>query len=190
MLRDLVLKNRSYRTFAPGVRIPEERIRAWIDLARQCPSARNAQPLKYAVVTDTETCAKILPHTYWAGSLGIQLPPVGHEPTAYIVVCHDTTVCPVNNFSLMDIGICAQTILLAATEEGFGGCMIGSLKAEAVREVLSIPEALTPLLAIGLGKPDETVVLTEAPDSASVRYYRDENNVHYVPKRPLDDIIL
>ena len=189
MLRNLVLNNRSYRAFVPGVKIPEERIRAWIDLARKCPSARNAQPLKYALVTDDKTCDAILPHTYWAGSLGIQLPPIGHAPVAYIIVCHDTTVSAINNFSLMDVGICAQTILLSATEEGFGGCMIGSLKAEAIRQVLSIPEALTPLLAIALGKPDETVVLTEAENGA-VRYYRDEQNVHYVPKRPLEEIIL
>lgn len=190
MLCDLVLSNRSYRSFDPDVRIHKERVRAWIELARQCPSARNAQPLKYAIVTDEETCAKILPHTYWAGSLGIQLPPVGHEPVAYVIICHDTEITAVNNFSLMDVGICAQTILLAATEEGFGGCMIGSLKAEAVREVLSIPSHLMPLLAIGLGKPDETVVLTEATDSTAVHYYRDERNVHYVPKRPLNEIIL
>ncbi len=189
MLENLVLNNRSYRAFVPNVRIPEERVRAWIDLARRCPSARNAQPLKYAVVTDEETCARILPHTAWAGSLGIKLPPDGHAPVAYVVVCHDTTVSTVNHFSLMDVGICAQTILLAATEEGFGGCMIGSFKADAVREILSLPENLTPLLTIALGKPDETVVLTEAADGAT-RYYRDENNVHYVPKRPLDEIIL
>jgi nitroreductase len=189
MLRDLVLSNRSYRTFAPDVRIPEERVRAWIDLARRCPSARNAQPLKYAVVTDEETCAKILPHTYWARSLGIQLPPEGHTPVAYVVICHDTSICAVNNFSLMDVGICAQTLLLAANEEGFGGCMIGSMKADEIREILSIPAHLTPLLTIGLGKPDESVVLTEAKDG-EIHYYRDEANVHYVPKRPLDEIIL
>lgn len=189
MLRDLVLNNRSYRGFAPDVHIPEERVRAWIDLARRCPSARNTQPLKYAVVADETTCAKILPHTYWAGSLGIQLPPIGHEPVAYIIVCHDTSLGAINNFSLMDVGIASQTILLAATEEGFGGCMIGALKADPIREILAIPETLTPVLAIALGKPDETVVLTEAQDGA-VRYYRDEKNVHYVPKRPLDEIIL
>ena len=189
MLSDLVLKNRSYRAFAQGVQIPEERIRAWIDLARRCPSARNAQPLKYAVATDAETCAKILPHTYWARSLGIVLPPEGHAPVAYVIICHDTTVSSINNFSLMDVGIAAQTLLLAATEDGFGGCMIGSLTADTIRDILSIPAHLTPLLAIGLGKPDETVVLTEAENGA-IHYYRDENNVHYVPKRPLDEVIL
>lgn len=189
MVKDLVLQNRSYRAFVPGVRIPEERVRAWVDVARHCSSARNTQPLKYAVVTDTETCASILPYTRWATSLGIQLPPIGHEPVAYVIVCHDTTLSAVNNFSLMDVGIAAQTILLAATEEGFGGCMIGAFNPEGVREVLAIPDTLTPLLVIALGKPEETVVLTEAENGA-VHYYRDAHNVHYVPKRPLDEVIL
>ena len=189
MLKDLVLNNRSYRSFAPNVKITKDQLRAWIDLARRCPSARNAQPLKYALATDGETCPRILRHTSWAGSLGIQLPPIGHEPSAFVVICHDTTVGAINNFSLMDVGICAQTILLAANEDGFGGCMIGAFKADAVSRVLSLPESLTPLLILALGKPDETVVLTEA-EGGAVRYFRDEKNVHYVPKRPLDEIIL
>ena len=189
MLSDLVLNNRSYRAFSPEERISEERLRTWIDLARRCPSARNAQPLKYALVTDESTCERILPNTYWARSLGIQLPPKGHAPVAYVIICHDTTISGINNFSLMDVGIAAQTLLLAAAEDGFGGCMIGSLTADAIREILAIPDHLTPLLAIGLGKPEETVVLTEA-ENGDIRYFRDEQNVHYVPKRPLDEVIL
>ena len=143
MLSDLVLNNRSYRAFVPNVRIPEERVRAWVDVARHCSSARNTQPLKYAVVTDAETCAKILPHTRWATSLGIRLPPIGHEPVAYVVVCHDTTLCAVNNFSLMDVGIAAQTILLAATEQGFGGCMLGSFDPARLVADFDIPDRPT-----------------------------------------------
>ena len=46
------------------------------------------------------------------------------------------------------------------------------------------------MLVIALGMPDETVVLTELKPGESFNYYRDENDVHYVPKRPLDEIII
>ena len=189
MLKDLVLKNRSYRAFKAGEEIPEEALLRFVELARNCPSARNAQPIKYRLVTAAEERDAVLPHTYWAGSLGLQLPPIGHAPTAYIILCHDTTVCPINPFSEMDVGIAAQTIMLAAAEEGFGGCMIGSVKGEAVAAALNIPDHLNIRLALALGVPDETVILT-SPKEGSVRYYRDEENRHYVPKRPMEDILI
>ena len=43
--------------------------------------------------------------------------------------------------------------------------------------------------SVAFGKPDETVVLTDAEDG-KVDYYRDENDVHYVPKRPLAELII
>ena len=46
------------------------------------------------------------------------------------------------------------------------------------------------MLIIALGKPDETVVLTELQPGQDFNYYRDENDVHYVPKRPLEEIII
>ena len=78
--------------------------------------------------------------------------------------------------------------MLSATEDGFGGCMIGSATEETMRETLNIPEELTPVLLLGLGEPEDQVVLTVAEER--VKYYRDENNVHYVPKRPLEEIII
>lgn len=189
MMKDLVIKNRSFRAFRTGEAIPEERLRAWIDTARHCPSARNTQPLKYRIVTKESELDAVLPATYWAGSLGLQLPPIGQAPTAYIIICHDTSLSPVSGFSQMDVGIAAQTIMLCAAEEGFGGCMIGSVKGEIVSDVLNIPSHLVPQLALALGVPNETVVLTEAKDGA-VRYYRDAENTHYVPKRPLDEILI
>lgn len=189
MLSDLVKKNRSYRAFKAGERIPEELLREWINTARLCPSARNTQPLKYRLVTSEEECAAVLPATYWAGSLGLQLPPIGHAPTAYVVICHDTTLSEPNHFSHMDVGIAAQTIMLSAAEAGYGGCMIGSAKADVITEALALPAHLKIELVLGLGVPDEKVVLVTAKEGA-VRYYRDKENTHYVPKRPLDDIII
>ena len=46
------------------------------------------------------------------------------------------------------------------------------------------------MLIVAFGKPDETIVLTELEEGGSVNYYRDEDDVHYVPKRKLEDIII
>ena len=120
------------------------------------------------------------PLTFWAGSLTIKLPPEDKEPTAFIVICHDRSVAAEAPIFMVDVGIVAQTIMLRAAEDGFGGCIIGSAKAEKVSEALGLDDQLVPKLILALGRPDETVILTDAKDG-DVNYYRDENNVHYAP---------
>ena len=119
----------------------------------------------------------------------MQFPPKGHEPTAFLVICADLSIANCSENTLIDVGIAAQTFLLAATEEGYGGCMFRSFAPDAVRECLGLSASLVPVLVIALGKPDETVKLVELPESASVNYYR-ENGVHCVPKRSLDDLVI
>jgi len=43
---------------------------------------------------------------------------------------------------------------------------------------------------VAVGKPDEEIVIREIEKGESTKYYRDENDVHYVPKRKLEDILL
>ena len=76
------------------------------------------------------------------------------------------------------------------TEQGLGGCMIGNFNGNEVKAELGLPEYLVPMLLVAFGKPDETVVLTEVGEGGSTKYYRDEQDVHYVPKRRLEDIVL
>ena len=188
MLYDLVMKNRSYRSFDECRKITLEELLGFVDIARRTPSARNRQPLCYRLVHTKEECDTLLPLTGWAALVNVKLPPEGHAPTAYIVICCDTTVEPDTTRALRDVDICAQTIMLAATEAGLGGCMIGSFTPEKVSAALKIPEKYRPILVLALGKPDEKVQLVEAKDG-NVAYYR-EGGVHYVPKRTLEDIII
>ena len=188
MLKELVLASRSKRSFAGGAPISRETLAELCELARNCPAAMNKQPLKYRLVTDKAEIDTMLTLTRWASSLAQKLPPKEHEPSAFIVICHDTDIVQKAPIFMIDVGIAAQTMMLGAAERGLGGCMIGSGNAEAISSALDIPSHLCPMLVLGLGVPDEKVVLTEA-QNGEVTYYRDENNTHYVPKRPLDEII-
>ena len=190
MFESLVRNNRSYRSFDRSVPVTREQIVHWLTCVRMSPSARNLQMLKFKPVTDADTCARLISLTRWAGALQqMQFPPKGHEPTAFLVICADLSIANCSENTLIDVGIAAQTFLLAATEEAYGGCMFRSFSADAVRECLGLSASLVPVLVIALGKPDETVKLVELPESASINYYR-ENGVHCVPKRSLDDLVI
>ena len=190
MLKELILKNRSYRSFDESVRIRREELLSFVDHARYAPSSINLQMLKFRLVFTPEECDKMLANTRWAGKLkDISLPPKGHAPTAYVVICADASVIATAEKFAKDVGICAQTIMLAATEAGYGGCMIGSFSPAQLSADLALPEYLIPQLVLALGKPDETVVLTDPDANGDVTYYR-ENGIHYVQKRRLEDLIV
>ena len=188
MLKELVDKSRSHREFKAGAEIADQTVRAWILNASHCPAAMNLQAIKYKILTQSEEIGELLPLTRWAASLDKKLPPEGHGPSAFVVMCHDTDIAPMKPIFMMDVGICAQTIMLSAAEEGFGGCIIGSGAPERLSEALGLPQNLVPVLVLGLGVPEDEVVLVES--SGDTKYYRDENNIHYVPKRTLEEIII
>ena len=188
MFKDLVDKIRSHREFKSDGVILRDRLEAWILNASHCPAAMNLQTLKYKIVDEKAEVEKLLPLTRWASSLSIKLPPEGHGPSAFIVICHDSRIAPMKPIFMIDVGICAQTIMLSAAEEDLGGCIIGSASAAAVSEALELAPHFEPVLILGLGVPEDKVVLTEA--CGDTTYYRDDNNVHFVPKRSLKEIII
>ena len=67
MLKDLVLKNRSYRGFDESVRISRETLEGFVDCARLCPSSVNKQPLKYFLAWEPEEVEKVQGLTKWRG---------------------------------------------------------------------------------------------------------------------------
>ena len=186
MFKDLVLKNRSYRRFRQEPRVTAGLLRELVELARFSPSAANLQPLRYILSADPDTNARVFEHLAWAGYLTKWPGPAeGERPTGYIIILRDNEVSPSVD---CDHGIAAQTMLLGAADRGFGGCMIGSIKREALAQTLQVAARYAILLVIALGTPGETVVLEESADD--VKYWRDDRDVHHVPKRPLGEIIL
>jgi len=188
MIKALITKTRSYRRFEESYSITREELEDLVDCARLSASAGNRQPLKYLLANTAELNSKIFPHLAWAGYLkDWDGPSSGERPSAYIVILGDTQVHP--SFDC-DHGIAAQSIMVAATEKGLGGCMIGSIKRDALRGELGIPEHLEILLVLALGLPVEKVQLEEVEPGGDIRYWRDNQSVHHVPKRRRQDIIV
>ncbi len=189
MLTDLILKNRSYRRFYQDVPISLETLRELIGLARLSASARNLQPLRYVLCADRDTNATVFETLAWAGYLKDWPGPVeGERPAAYIIVLADTTLS--QTYIGVDHGLAMQNILLGAVERGFGGCIIGSVNRDRLRQILSIPGRYEILEVLALGVPKETVVVEEIGPDDDVKYWRDAASVHHVPKRPLADTII
>lgn len=188
MIKDLILKNRSYRRFHQDFSIKEGTLKELVGLARLSASASNLQPLKYILSCESEKNALIFPYLAWAGYLkDWQGPSEGERPSAYIIILGDKEI---SSSFVCDHGVAAQSILLGAAEKSLGGCIVGSIDRSGLREALKIPERFEILLVLALGKPKEKVIIEDVGSAGDIKYWRDGKGVHHVPKRPLDEVIL
>ena len=193
IFKDLVLETRTYRRFQQEEKISQEQLKELVDLARLSASPRNQQALKFMLIHDEKQCALLFPFLGWAGALpDWSGPSEGERPVAYIIILGDNSLIPKGkpHHHEAAYGIAAQSIMLGASEIGFGGCMIASIQRKPVRETFQIPENLEILLVLALGMPNEVVAIEDMPENGDYRYWRDENGLHFVPKRSLDELIL
>ena len=157
LMKELVLRNRSYRRFHQNVSVSVETLKELVDLARLSATGGNVQPLKFMLSGDISRNALIFPHLGWAAYLKDWPGPAeGERPAAYIILLGDKRIKP--SFGC-DHGIAAQSILLGATEKGLGGCIIATIQKPALSQALAIPDHFEVLLVIALGRPKETVVI-------------------------------
>lgn len=189
MLKDLVTKCRTYRRFYEEETISTETLRELVDLARLTASTANSQALKFKICNTPEENEKVFKTLGWAGALpDWDGPKEGERPSAYVVILCDLSL---GKNKLHDDGIAAQTIMLGAVEKGYGGCMLGNVQRSRLAESLGIDTTCCSIdLVLALGKPKEEVVIVPVKEDGDICYYRNENMVHYVPKRALDDILV
>lgn len=187
MIEKLIKETRSYRRFDQHRPITVSELRAMIESARCSGSAANRQRIRFAIVCDRSTCDELFANVAFAGYLkDWRGPSEAERPTAYIVM-----MCKEENVDVnlaIDMGIAAQSILLTATEMGLGGCMIRSFKKDAFDKILC-KDGYNTAFVIALGKPTEKVYLTEVKDG-DIKYFRDANDDHAVPKFSLDELII
>lgn len=188
MLEDLIRKNRSCRRFYQNQSIAADTLEDLVNLARLSASAGNFQPLKYILSCRPQTNKGIFDCLVWAGYLkDWPGPREGERPSAYIIILADTTIS--ENIGC-DHGIAAQSILLGARELGFAGCILGSVDRDKLHALLNVNPAYKILLVLALGKPKEDIMIENVGPEGDIKYWRDENDIHHVPKRNLNDIIV
>ena len=185
--QNIVKKNRSCRRFDNSHKIDKKTLRQLIGLARNCASAANMQPLKYVICCDENKNSEIFSCLGWAAYLRDWKGPVKEEmPGAYIIILGDHNV---SDRFWCDHGITAQTMLLGARFMGLGGCMFAAINIKKIKKALNIAEHLEPKLVLALGKPVEEIQIDDIGKDGDIKYWRDENQVHHVPKRKVEELI-
>ena len=80
MIKDLIIKNRSYRGYDENYSFTKEQLVNYVDGARFCASSLNIQPLKYYIAWEKADVHKIRNRIMWARQLPqITLPHPGKQ---------------------------------------------------------------------------------------------------------------
>ena len=189
MISDLIKANRSCRRFYRDYPLELATLRALVDLARLSASAANLQPLRYVLSCDDKKNAQIFSCLKWAGYMkDWPGPPEAERPSGYIIILAEANKG--SEWVGYDAGIASQSILLGAREKGLAGCMIGAINRKKLADELNISKQFKILLVIAVGKPMEKAVIETVGQDNNIRYWRDQNGVHHVPKRKLEDIVI
>ncbi len=139
---DVIKTRRSIRKYK-GTPVPRESLMKILEAARIAPSAGHRQPWHFVVVEDKETIEKLAGRSKWAA-----------EAPVIIVGLADPVTSP--SWSLNDMGIAFEHIVLTATSLGLGTCWMGQTKRDSeVKELLGIPDELKVIALTPLGEPDE-----------------------------------
>ena len=181
---------RTYRRFDESRIIPDEVIADMKRAAQLSSSAMNLQPLRYVYVKTRETVNKIFDITSWGGALpnGEGRPKEGERPTLFVILLTEKELQ--TKFTPFDEGLAASNLTLAAYAHGVGSCILGSVKSDKLREMLSIDEGLDISCVIGFGYPAHSSRVVEAEEGESLKYYLDNNRDFVVPKKKIDNVVV
>lgn len=184
-LDSLLIKNRSHRGYSHDVVISREMLERLVSVNNRIPSARNQQCLRFKLVTKDTGADIVLNNIKLGGALPeLHLPYPGTEPQAYIIIC---STQPESKLVDIDLGISVQSMLLKAVELGLNGIIIGAFNKAHIQEAFQLP--YEPILILAIGKGIEQIQLVEIDESESHNYYR-QDNIHYVPKVKIENLII
>ncbi|MGE5485661.1 MAG: DUF6092 family protein [Ignavibacteriales bacterium] len=130
--------------------VPRDLVEEIVRAGTWAPSGGNTQPVRYVVVDDRETIAKMR-----VVSPGM----AGSDPAVLIVMCLDMDLVrrkggdSGRTVSIMDVAMAAQNVQIAAHTLGLGTCAIASFLGPSISLILDIPENLNPVLMVSLGYP-------------------------------------
>lgn len=153
---ELVSSRQSDRAYDKERIVEPEKLERILEAARLSPSACNAQPWKFIVVTDKDLSVKV-----GKATAGLGMNKFAKDAPIHILIVEESanitsllgSKIKDKYFPLIDVGIAAAHITLAAESEGLGSCILGWFDEKEIKRMLGIPSSKRLLLDIVIGYP-------------------------------------
>ena len=186
--KELVKSNRTCRRYDGTKSITRQDLLDLVDLVRYAPCGKNKQALRFALVADEETKARVFDNIFWAGFLKDWDGPIeGERPGGYILVFDDNDY---GRAMVEDVGLAGQTLALGARAGGKAVCIFKAFKEKEIKEALGLGDNFNLLMVVAVGYPLEEVVIDDIHAGDDIKYYRDQDQVHHVPKIVTEDLLV
>lgn len=160
---EAILSRRSIRRYT-GETIPDAMVEQLLQAAMSAPSAGNMQPWQFVIIDDREILEEI-PKVHPYADM------VREAPLA-ILVCGDLQLDGFGGYWVQDCSAATENLLIAAHARGLGAVWLGVYprdeRVKALRDLLSIPEDITPFAVIPLGYPAEELSKEDRFDPSKV----------------------
>ena len=153
---ELVISRQSDRAYDKEREVEPEKLERILEAARMAPSACNAQPWRFVVITDKELAIKI-----GKATAGLGMNKFAKDAPVHILVIEESANISSKlggkvkdkHFPLIDLGIATAHITLAAESEGLGSCILGWFDEKEIKKLTGIPASKRLLLDITIGYP-------------------------------------
>ncbi len=142
---ELITQRYSVRSYKPDP-VDDGKLQRVLEAARMAPTAANKQPFQLIVVHTAGRKAELrrIYDREWFVQAPMIIVACGIPSKAW--VRHDKS-----NYSVVDVAIIMDHLILAAADLGLGTCWIGAFNPEAAREILGLPEGVDPIVMTPLG---------------------------------------
>lgn len=171
---ELLLSRRSIRQFTEEIPSKEAVVKC-IKAAMYAPSARNQQPWQFMIIDDRKVM-DLLSEVSENLRLIKKLPLI-------VGVFADSTFDKTPNSWVLDCAAATQNFLLAAHTQDLGTVWMGVYPREdryiPVKQVLKLPENITPFSIIGIGFPNEKPSFPNRFYPERIRYNDWENPLDF-----------
>lgn len=170
----LVQARQSDRAYDVSRPVEPEKLERILEAARLAPSACNAQPWHFVVITDQELARKV-----GKAAAGLGMNKFAKDAPVHILITEESAnftsflgaKVKDKYFPLIDIGIAAAHISLAAEAEGLGSCILGWFDEKEIKKLTGIPSSKRLLLDIVIGYPAKEKRKKSRKDSGKIISY-------------------
>lgn len=166
---EIIKGRRSVRKFQPK-EIEKEKIDKLIEALIWAPSAGNLQARKFYFVFNKEIKEKL-------ARAALDQRFISLAPLA-VVGCTDDEIewkygeRGKRLYSVCDVAMAVQNIMLLAVEQGLGTCPVGAFDEEEVRKILNLPQNLRPIIIVPVGYPDQKPSASRLPSEKAVEFVK------------------